>query len=192
MQYRQLGRSGIQVSPLCLGTMMFGGQTDERTAQAIADRALEQGVNFIDTANVYNAGKSEEVVGRHPAKAGHIRMGNIPGANKGAGRHRFGTLDLGVSQFQASQILARSRPAWRGESAQSDRRGGKQQDMTSVGHFHFSARLSARSRWAFMKCSRVFGPSGPNSIWPSRLSFHFGHSTPPAESGSPVLANEAQ
>ena len=64
MQYRQLGQSGIQVSPLCLGTMMFGGQTDERTAQAITDRALEQGVNFIDTANVYNAGKSEEVVGR--------------------------------------------------------------------------------------------------------------------------------
>lgn len=64
MQYRQLGRSGIQVSPICLGTMMFGGQTDERTAQAITDRALEQGVNFIDTANVYNAGKSEEVVGR--------------------------------------------------------------------------------------------------------------------------------
>ena len=64
MQYRQLGQSGIHVSPLCLGTMMFGGQTDERTAQAITDRALEQGVNFIDTANVYNAGKSEEVVGR--------------------------------------------------------------------------------------------------------------------------------
>jgi aryl-alcohol dehydrogenase (NADP+) len=64
MQYRQLGQSGIQVSPLCLGTMMFGGQTDERTAQAITDRALEQGVNFIDTANVYNVGKSEEVVGR--------------------------------------------------------------------------------------------------------------------------------
>ena len=64
MQYRQLGRSGVQVSPLCLGTMMFGSQTDEQTARAITDRALEQGVNFIDTANVYNAGKSEEVVGR--------------------------------------------------------------------------------------------------------------------------------
>jgi aryl-alcohol dehydrogenase-like predicted oxidoreductase len=64
MRYRQLGRSGIQVSPLCLGAMMFGGLTDEQTASAIADRALEQGVNFIDTANVYNAGKSEEVVGR--------------------------------------------------------------------------------------------------------------------------------
>jgi aryl-alcohol dehydrogenase (NADP+) len=64
MQYRQLGNSGIQVSPLCLGTMMFGGQTGEDAARAIAERALEQGINFIDTANVYNAGKSEEVVGR--------------------------------------------------------------------------------------------------------------------------------
>jgi aryl-alcohol dehydrogenase (NADP+) len=64
MQYRSLGRSGIQVSPLCLGTMMFGSQTDEATARKITDGAFEQGVNFIDTANVYNAGKSEEVVGR--------------------------------------------------------------------------------------------------------------------------------
>ena len=64
MQYRSLGRSGLKVSPLCLGTMMFGAQTDEKTAARITDRALEQGINFIDTANVYNGGTSEEVVGR--------------------------------------------------------------------------------------------------------------------------------
>jgi hypothetical protein len=64
MQYRPLGKSGLQVSPLCLGTMMFGGQTDEYTVRAITGRALEQGINFIDTANVYNDGRSEEVVGR--------------------------------------------------------------------------------------------------------------------------------
>ena len=64
MYYRSLGRSGIQVSPLCLGTMMFGNQTDESEARRITDRAFEQGINFIDTANVYNSGKSEEVVGR--------------------------------------------------------------------------------------------------------------------------------
>lgn len=64
MQYRQLGRSGIHVSPLCLGTMMFGGQTDEQTARAMIERALDQGINFIDTADVYNNGKSEEIVGR--------------------------------------------------------------------------------------------------------------------------------
>ncbi len=64
MEYRTLGRSGIKVSPICLGTMMFGQQTDDATAERIVARAFEQGVNFLDTANVYNGGKSEEVVGR--------------------------------------------------------------------------------------------------------------------------------
>jgi aryl-alcohol dehydrogenase-like predicted oxidoreductase len=64
MQYRNLGRSGLKVSPLCLGTMMFGAATDEPTARRIVDRAREQGVNFIDTANVYADGRSEEITGR--------------------------------------------------------------------------------------------------------------------------------
>jgi len=63
IDYRPLGRGGILVSPLTLGTMMFGGQTDRATSQRIADRAREQGVNFIDTANAYNQGQSETVVG---------------------------------------------------------------------------------------------------------------------------------
>ena len=64
MQYRSLGQSGLKVSPLCLGTMMFGGPTDEPTAGRIVARAREQGVNFIDTADGYTGGRSEEVVGR--------------------------------------------------------------------------------------------------------------------------------
>lgn len=64
MRYRVLGRSGISVSELCLGTMNFGGPTDEAEAQRIIDHALENGVNFIDTANVYTEGRSEEIVGR--------------------------------------------------------------------------------------------------------------------------------
>jgi aryl-alcohol dehydrogenase (NADP+) len=64
MEYRKLGRSGVQVSPLCLGTMMFGGATDEATSRRIVDTAKDQGVNFIDTADAYNEGRSEEVVGR--------------------------------------------------------------------------------------------------------------------------------
>jgi len=64
MDYRQLGRFGLKVSPLCLGTMMFGGATDPATAARIVARAREQGVNFIDTADGYNRGLSEEVVGR--------------------------------------------------------------------------------------------------------------------------------
>ena len=64
MEYRNLGASGLRVSPLCLGTMMFGRQADEPTSLRIVARAREQGFNFIDTANVYNDGVSEEVVGR--------------------------------------------------------------------------------------------------------------------------------
>jgi len=72
MDYRNLGRSGLKVSPLCLGTMMFGDATDEPTAARIIDRAREQGINFIDTANVYNAGRSEEITGRAiRAQRGH-------------------------------------------------------------------------------------------------------------------------
>ncbi|MBU8544237.1 MULTISPECIES: aldo/keto reductase [Roseomonadaceae] len=64
MKYRNLGRSGLRVSPLCLGAMMFGGATDEPTSRRIIDTARGQGINFIDTADAYNGGASEEVVGR--------------------------------------------------------------------------------------------------------------------------------
>jgi len=64
MNYRKLGRSGLKVSPLCLGSMMFGDATNEADSHAIIARAKEQGVNFIDTADTYNGGRSEEVVGR--------------------------------------------------------------------------------------------------------------------------------
>lgn len=64
MDYRSLGRTGVMVSPLCLGTMNFGNPTDEATSIQILNRALEGGINFVDTANVYNAGESERIVGK--------------------------------------------------------------------------------------------------------------------------------
>src|SRR5690348_10350017 len=64
MEYRRLGSSGLKVSPLCLGAMMFGGAADEAASLRIVAAARDAGVNFIDTADVYNAGKSEEVVGK--------------------------------------------------------------------------------------------------------------------------------
>ncbi len=64
MEYRAIGRSGLKVSPLCLGTMMFGGPTDEPHSARIIARAKDAGINFLDTADVYNDGASEEVVGR--------------------------------------------------------------------------------------------------------------------------------
>src|ERR1700755_3104378 len=64
MQYRSLGRSGLKISPICLGTMMFGGPADEASSGRIVARAREAGVNFIDTADAYSNGNSEQVVGR--------------------------------------------------------------------------------------------------------------------------------
>ena len=64
MKYKRLGRTGLKVSEICLGTMTFGSQADEEASKAIVKRALDAGVNFFDTANVYNAGVSEEFTGR--------------------------------------------------------------------------------------------------------------------------------
>jgi aryl-alcohol dehydrogenase-like predicted oxidoreductase len=64
MHYRNLGRSGLKVSPICLGTMMFGGPTDDATSTRIVAKARDAGINFIDTADAYNKGASEQVVGR--------------------------------------------------------------------------------------------------------------------------------
>jgi aryl-alcohol dehydrogenase-like predicted oxidoreductase len=84
MDYRSLGRSGVKVSPLCLGTMTFGGPTDEATAGRIVAKAKDQGVNFIDTADAYQGGKSEEVTGRAIGNQRHdwvlaTKLGNVRG-----------------------------------------------------------------------------------------------------------------
>ena len=64
MEYRRLGKSGLKVSELCLGTMMFGDRTDEPTAQRITDSAADAGVNFIDTADSYAKSVSEQITGK--------------------------------------------------------------------------------------------------------------------------------
>jgi aryl-alcohol dehydrogenase-like predicted oxidoreductase len=64
MEYRSLGRTGVHVSALCLGGMLFGEQTAEAEALTIMDRALDAGLNFVDTANIYSRGRSEEIIGR--------------------------------------------------------------------------------------------------------------------------------
>jgi aryl-alcohol dehydrogenase-like predicted oxidoreductase len=77
MKYTQLGRTGLKVSRLVLGTMNFGPQTDEADSHTIMDAALEAGLNFFDTANVYgwgeNKGRTEEIIGSWFAKGGDRR-----------------------------------------------------------------------------------------------------------------------
>jgi aryl-alcohol dehydrogenase-like predicted oxidoreductase len=78
MKYKNLGRSGLSVSQLCLGTMNFGPETDESTSHAIMDAALGYDINFFDTANRYGGkndhfGRTEEIIGRWFAKGGGRR-----------------------------------------------------------------------------------------------------------------------
>lgn len=113
MQYRTLGRSGLKVSPLCLGTMMFGGPTDEAAARRIIDAAADQGVNFIDTANVYEQGRSEEIVGRgiaarrrHWVLATKLANPAGPGPNDAglSRRHAMDAVDDSLRRLGVSEI----------------------------------------------------------------------------------------
>ena len=85
MEYRLLGRTGVSVSPLCLGTMNFGTQEGAQTSEAdghrIMDRAHELGLNFFDTANMYGGGTTEEIIGRWFAQGNgrRARLNEIKG-----------------------------------------------------------------------------------------------------------------
>src|ERR1700736_3624622 len=99
MEYRSLGRTGMQVSPLCLGAMMFGawGEPDHATCIKTIHAALDAGINFIDTADVYSQGESEVIVGKALSGARrddvvlatkvHMPMGKDP--NQGGNSRRW-------------------------------------------------------------------------------------------------------
>ncbi|UJA20847.1 aldo/keto reductase [Thermoleophilia bacterium SCSIO 60948] len=106
MEYRELGRTGMYVSPLCLGAMMFGswGESDHDRSIAVIQRALDAGINFIDTADVYSQGESERIVGKALTGAQrdsvilatkfHGQMGlpadNLPGSGERGDPNMFG------------------------------------------------------------------------------------------------------
>src|SRR6266540_2639248 len=89
MDYRRLGRTGLRVSPLCLGTMNFGSQTDEATSRLIMDAALEAGINFFDTANVYGGTETEQILGRWYAHGGGRRDRTVLATKVYGGRDRW-------------------------------------------------------------------------------------------------------
>ncbi len=106
MEYRQLGRSGVRVSKLCVGTMTFGGRTDGDEARRIVDEAIDAGVNFIDTADVYGRGESEEIVGRVLAANGH--RDDVVLATKGVATMGDGTNDQGASRYHLTRAVEAS------------------------------------------------------------------------------------
>ena len=101
MNHRLLGSTGVRVSPLCLGTMMFGGQTSEADSIRISHKALASGINFVDTADMYHAGVSEQVVGK--ALAG--RRQQVVLATKGRNKMGEGPNDWGTSRLHMRQAL---------------------------------------------------------------------------------------
>jgi aryl-alcohol dehydrogenase-like predicted oxidoreductase len=120
MQYTKLGRAGVKVSRLCLGTMNFGPETDEATAHAVMDRALELGVSFVDTANVYGwktgEGVTEQIVGRWLAQGGGRRervvlatkvygeMGTWPNQSKLSALHIRQACDESLRRLKTDHI----------------------------------------------------------------------------------------
>jgi aryl-alcohol dehydrogenase-like predicted oxidoreductase len=111
MEYRNLGRTGLKVSRLCLGTMNFGPQTSEADGFAIMDRALEVGVNFFDTANVYGEKKgegiTEKIIGRWLAQGGGRREQTVL-ATKVYGGMGDGPNERGLSAFHIRQACEES------------------------------------------------------------------------------------
>jgi 1-deoxyxylulose-5-phosphate synthase len=97
MEYRSLGRTGVMVSPLCLGIMNFGGPTNPSDSVAMINRALEAGINFIDTANVYNAGESERILGQALKENG--RRDEVVLATKVHGKMGEGPNEWGVTRY---------------------------------------------------------------------------------------------
>src|SRR6185436_10555785 len=94
MMIISLPGTDLQVSRLCLGTMTFGSQVDEAGSLAMVDLALDAGINFFDTANVYNAGRSEEIM----AKAMDGRRDKFVLATKVRGRMGDGADEQGLSR----------------------------------------------------------------------------------------------
>ncbi|HYF49733.1 MAG TPA: aldo/keto reductase [Planctomycetota bacterium] len=99
MKVKNLGRTGLRVSELCLGCMTFGNEANEADSIAMINRAVEAGVNFLDTANVYSRGRSEEIVGK--ALAG--RRERFVLATKLRGKMGDGPNDEGVSRYAVFQ-----------------------------------------------------------------------------------------
>jgi len=105
MEYRSLGLSGCVVSSLALGTMTFGSESDERTSHAQLDAFVDAGGTLVDTADVYSAGASEEIIGRWLRKQTDARRGQVVLATKGRFPMGPGPNDAGLSHRHLRNAL---------------------------------------------------------------------------------------
>src|SRR4051795_7736443 len=115
MEHRTLGRTGVKVSPLCLGAMMFGawGETDHDESIRIIHRALDAGINFVDTADVYSRGESEEIVGKALAggRRDHVVLATKVHGKMGDDPNEFGNTKRWI-RMEVENSLRRLKTDW--------------------------------------------------------------------------------
>ena len=109
MQYRRLGRTGLNVSTICLGTMTFGNQLNETESIKIIEKALDAGINFFDTADIYAEGSSEEIVGKALKKERHsVVLATKVGQPVASGRMDSAGNNMGLSRKHIMQQIENS------------------------------------------------------------------------------------
>ncbi len=115
MKLRSFGRTGVQVSPIGLGTMMFGAKTDEAESGRIIDLALGRGINFVDTADAYAGNETERIVGRALARDNrrgkivlatkfYFQQGEDPNARGLSRRHIIGACEASLERLKTDWI----------------------------------------------------------------------------------------
>ncbi|MFI9272182.1 aldo/keto reductase [Kitasatospora sp. NPDC052896] len=163
MKYRMLGRTGIKVSPYCLGAMMFGaiGNPDHDDSTRVIHKALDAGINFVDTADAYSRGESEEIVGKALkgrrdnvvlATKAHLPMGDDPNQQGNSRRWLTRALDDSLRRLRTDHVdlfqIHRPAPDTDVEetlSALTDlMRAGK---VRAIGHSSFPASDIVEAQW---------------------------------------------
>ena len=180
MRYRPLGNSGCAVSELCLGTMTFGDETDEDGARAQLDRFLEAGGTLVDTADVYSAGLSEEIIGRwladRPgdmtdrvvlATKGRFPIAPAPNAGGSSSRHLTRALEASLARLAVDSVDLYQVHAW-------DPRTPLEETLRTLDGFVRSGRIryygfSNFTGWQLTKAvdlARELGLSTPVTLQP--------------------------
>lgn len=171
MNYRLMGRTGVRVSELCLGTMTFGNEADEQTAFAIMDRALDVGINHFDTANIYNQGRTEEIVGRWMkayrdsivlASKVFFPMGNGVNDCRSSRRHILASVEQSLRRLQTDRLDILYLHHWDNETALEESLGAMD-TLVQQGKVHYVG-LSNFAAWQVVKAEHVSREHGFASV----------------------------
>jgi len=162
MNYVAFGQTGIRVSQLCMGTMTFGNEADEQTSVQLMNRALDLGINFFDTANLYNKGRSEEIVGRwiRPhrervilASKVHFPTGDDPNERGSSRRNITLAVDKSLQRLQTDWLDILYLHCWDEETA-IEQSLDAMTDLVTQGKILYCA-VSNFAAWQIMKAIGV-------------------------------------